>query len=568
MTAPLTWTQHPVMPVPTREQARTIIAKSGEQALIDYYKEREEKIRLEQMDPLRHGYEADVVKRARELLETYDELFIGGCNREGKTETAAKIAVEELTSAPGKIAGFFHSTETSSKLQQHPRVHRFIPPEWRDLGKQGRVANVSFTLKNGFSDNRFVLPNSSIGIFFNYRQDYDVWEGYEFDLLWLDELVPLPVLETIRYRLGRGKRTKILITFMPKHGFTPVVKDILSGMDILETAPAHLLTQNRVHVPGCPPGHMPYVMAHPVKKKAAIYFHWGSNPYGAHKEVKDKLVDATEETIKQRAYGWADRTESGAFPKYGPAHKITRARYEELAKAGGTRYMSVDPGGAKNWFIKWYLVTPQNWIIIHREWPSHQQFGEWALPHETKIDWKPGPAQKLTAGRSTSAYKKTILEAEGHRYDPSTRTWDATNAEPIHERYMDPRAGGTPVPSADEGSSLISLCEEEQRDADGNLVIPGMIFQPAPASQLEESIQMINDWLDYDPDRPLTAENCPRLYIVDDLIHTDLAYREWTGLGTNKCALKDIIDPDRYFIKTDPLHIEPGAYATRGGGSY
>ena len=268
-------TPDPRYPLMTKQHALQILANCGDdrelaqEAIGEALRLREESIALSLSDPLRHGFEPPVFDEARELVRIYDELLLSGANRPGKTEWCAKYGTEDLVHNEGKTWAFFHSTEATSILQQHPRIHKMLPPEWRNLGKRGNVAYVKFSMQQGFASNRFVLPNKSRGLFFNYKQDPDVHEGYELDGVWFDELVPLAFLETMRYRLGKDKRLIILESFTPKNGFTPTVKDILSGMDIIKTARAELLSATKVHVKGGPPGHMPVVMKHPKKSKAA-----------------------------------------------------------------------------------------------------------------------------------------------------------------------------------------------------------------------------------------------------------------------------------------------------------
>lgn len=566
----LVWTKHPILRTPTVPEVQALRAKHGPdqaaQLLGEIHRRREEAIVLEKHDPLRHGHEPETFLKARQLLEKFDEIYLMGANREGKTWFAVKYAVEQLVQQPGQVWAFFHSSEQSSIRQQQSKVHQFLPPEWRDVGKVGSEVYVKYTKQNGFSGGQFILPNGSIGMFFNYKQDPDVLEGYALDGVWFDELVPLEFLETMAFRLDKDRRLRLLITFTAKKGYTPTVARALAGARIVETRPAPLLLANVRHVPHCPLGHMPYVMHCQNPRAAVLFFHTGLNPYGATNEVKRELEGKPVQTVKIRAYGWADKLVQNAFPKYGAPHQITRARWEQIAKAGITRYCVADPGGTKNWFIKWYGVTPQGWTIVYREWPDRHRYDEWALHPASaeKLDWRPGPAQRTEAGRGMAEYRRLILELEGAHWDEKARTWDVTKAETICRRLIDPRMGGTHVPSQDEGTSIIDLMAEPIDDRDGTQRVPAMFWEQAPASHIQESVQMLHDAMDYDDARPIDVTNCPTWYVVDDLLQSDLAYREFTGLGTEKDALKDIIDPDRYFIKADLGHVAPELFRIRG----
>lgn len=571
---PFTPTPHPVLLLPTREQ---LLAMQPDAAL-ELLTKREELIRLEREDPLRHGFEPETWREARALLATdYDVLGLLGGNREGKSRFAAKFSVEQLVNRPGTQWGFFHSSEQSSINQQQPLIHLHLPPEWRSVGRVGTSVYVKYAKATGFSNQKFILPNGSAGYFWNYKQDVSVFEGYELDGVWFDELVPLPFIEAMTFRVGQGRRLLQLVTFTPVKGYTPTVGRLLVGAQVLKTRPAPLLSADQVHVKGCPPGHMPYVLRGREPRTAVLFFHLGSNPYGAAKEVEQKLVGAPSGKIKIRAYGWADKLVAGAFPKFGAAHLLTRARFNEIAAKGGTRYWVTDPAGTKNWFMKWYFCTPQGHVIQYREWPDFPTHGEWAVPPgesqdesigSRRWDFRAGPAQRSEAGRGIRDYKRLILTLEGWVWDEVSKRWDGSKAEKIERRFIDPRFGGMEVPSEDDGTSIISLLEDEQKDSSGVVLGPSMEVEAAPASRVDDTVQMINERLDYNEAEPVSPLNCPTWYVVDDLEQTKLAYREFTAAGTEKDALKDIIDPDRYFVKADVGHVEPDLWLARGGGSY
>src|SRR4051812_24180830 len=98
--AKLTWTKHPVIRIPTREQLLAIVEAHGperaREIISELHQKRERAIALEKADPLRYGFEPESFLEARELLKQYNYLLICGANRDGKTEFAAKYAVEKL----------------------------------------------------------------------------------------------------------------------------------------------------------------------------------------------------------------------------------------------------------------------------------------------------------------------------------------------------------------------------------------------------------------------------------------------------------------------------------------
>jgi hypothetical protein len=358
---------------------------------------------------------------------------------------------------------------------------------------------------------------------------------------------------------------KLILTFTPVAGYTPVVAKYVAGAKVLETRKATLLPQDRVLVKGCPLGHMPYVLQCVNPRAAALFFHWGMNPYGAFKEVAQRLEGAPIEKVKIRGYGWADKLIGSAFPEYAPLHRIPREAFNAIAKKGVARYCVIDPAGTKNWFIKWYACTPQGWTIVYREWPDRGRYGAWALPpaKAEQLDWRPGEAQRLEAGRGIDGYKRLMMELEGWRWDERAQTWDGSQSETIERRLIDCRMGGAGIPGQEEGTSILDMMQEEAKNAAGQVVLPSMQIEEAPDSHVQESLQLLQKAMGYNKAEPLTALNCPKWYVVDDLHQTHLCYEEFTGLGTQKDALKDIIDPDRYMIKSGYGYVDAAMYRVR-----
>jgi hypothetical protein len=167
-----------------------------------------------------------------------------------------------------------------------------------------------------------------------------------------------------------------------------------------------------------------------------------------------------------------------------------------------------------------------------------------------------------------------VLEAEGWFWNEDDGEWDGSQAEPIRERYIDPAMGGSPVPGADEATSIIGLMDAEQRDQKGRLIGPSMEWLPAKrgpggaAIHNLQSLEKFNGRLHYNQEEPVTILNCPSWYVCDACEQTIYAMKEYTGLDGEKGALKDVIDPDWYFDATNLEHIEPGQLGSEGGGSY
>lgn len=563
---PVHWipSDDPRVPIPTRAEMQAALVKAGgdEQRVADglnkYRLAREEFLDAVRIDPLRQGYEPPTYKILDEALADAAEVLVSGANREGKSYGCVKRLVGYACNNPNRIVAMFEATQDTSIIKQQAVVYQMLPPEWRTLGKKGRMIDISYTKKNGFSEGRLVLPNESMILFYNYSQDVAKFEGFEFDKVYFPENVPLGFVQTMKYRTGSGRNLQVIYDFTPKWGFTPVLQEILKGMTIVKTARAPMLSEHTVHVPGCPPGHMPVIMECKERRSKAVFFHNGTNPMGQGDQIRQKLAKASTDEIMIRGYGYARRFIGGAFARFGPIHCITRAQFDKIAleDKDGVRYCCADPGGSKNWLIHWYFVTKHGHVIVYREWPDFQRHGEWAIPPDKGIDWKPGPAQRSEYGRGIREYKEMILEAEGARW--TGKEWDMAKAEQIAARWLDPRFGDSEVPGQEDGTTIIDLLFDEQKNSDG--LVSGISMEWGAAScgrYVDDTVQMINERLSWNENQPLSVLNCPRLYFVDDLCQTTLAMKEWAGeMSTAKCALKDCIDPLRYFCKENPDGVD------------
>jgi hypothetical protein len=291
--------------------------------------------------------------------------------------------------------------------------------------------------------------------------------------------------------------------------------------------------------------------------------------------VRKKLKGAADGVVKMRAFGWPEKQVNGCFAKFSRnVHEVSVAQWEKISKGAGTYYVAADPRPGANWFIKRYFVTPEGWTIVCWEWPDQQRNEEWALPPRDGADgtarfaWRAGPAQFMEAGRGIISYKKLLLEAEGWRWDEVAGRWDGTKALRIERRLMDPRMGGTEVPSEDSGTSLIELMREVQKDAQGREVGPSMEWEAAPGSNVGDTVEMIVNAMDFDETQPVNVMNCPKWYVLETCKQSIKSYQEFTNAGGEKDALKDPIDCDRYFVKDDCRYVAPGSMKVRRGGYY
>lgn len=526
-------TPHPVMVQPSPEEVRLLVEKHGSDAVAQLLQLREDKILAEKMDPYRHGYEPQHWKDVDTLLKSKNEVLVLGGNRAGKTEWAAKRVIQTLVNKPDARVWCLHTTNSSSIQMQQNVLWKYMPPELKNARKT-KITNIAYSQKNGFSDNTFILPNRSQCFFMNYAQDKKVIEGGEVDLIWCDELVPLDWVETLRYR-AITRRGKLIVTFTPVLGYSQVVKDYVAGCRFKKTLPASLMDKEKIHVGGCPKGHMPYIAESMNSNCGVIWFHSQLNPYNPFDQLAATLEGKTSNEVKIRAYGWAENTAGSQFPSFTDQNIVEP---DKIPKEG-TNFMCVDPAGARNWFMIWLRVAKDGNMYVYREWPDVSN-GEWALPSE-KADGKMGSGQKNGAGRGLDDYKQLIKDLEGD--------------EVIAERYIDPRAGATQAVSAEGGTSLIELLDQG--------AIP-MYFAPAAGLHIEQGVAIINDLLFYNSNEPISPINQPKLFVSDECRNLIYSMREWTNQDGEKGACKDPIDCLRYIAVMEPTYEGDNTFKARG----
>jgi hypothetical protein len=544
---------HPVIPNPSKEFLRKAVEIRGAEVVGKQLLDRDLRIQLEQDDPFRYAIEPEHWKAADGFLNETDEVLVLGGNRAGKTEWAARRVAQMLT---GQERGEFpwpqwmrdrcqkrglkiwclHTTNQSSIAFQQQVVYKYMPKELRNARKS-KFTNLSYTQKNGFSENTAVYNTNQVW-FLNYAQDKQVIEGGEPDLIWCDELVPHDWLETLRYRLVT-RQGKLILTFTPILGYTLVVKEYVATSKFLETKESPLLTGQ--NVPGCPVGHMPFRASARSGRSGIVWFHTQLNPYSSWDTMQKTLKGRSSYDVKIRAYGWAESTAGSQFPNFGEHSVIPH----DQIPIHGTNYMVIDPAGARNWFMLWCRVDEDGRMYIYREFPD-ETYGEWALPSD-RPDGKPGPAQRSGAGKGVADYCQLIMDLECD--------------EEIQERYIDPKAAGTPTASKEGGVTLLDLLEES-----------GLSFVPAAGVTIDERVLLINDLLSYNRDEPISDENKPRLFVSDRCQNLIYSLREWTGSDGQKGATKDPVDCMGYLAVMKPASVESESTMewvdSGAGGSY
>jgi hypothetical protein len=538
-------TQHPYFDLPTQDQAKVMGAEKLHELLI----QREELIQQSIKDPFHHGIEPPHWKMADDEFAKCDELLILGGNRSGKSAYASKRVVKCINDIPEANVLCMHTTASTSVEQQQQYVWDNIPSEWKQA-KKGKVTNLTFSKKGGFTESCCVAPNGSRIFFRNYSQSLEsgILEGSEWDMVWADELIPQDFIASLRFRLTtRAKKPApnypdgypwrgLLVTFTPVTGYTPTVREFLQGAGTVkwDWADSELLKRERVPI-----------IQQPLKDNARIIYFWSEwNKFNDYKQLKRTLQQDPKTKILMRAYGVPTRVQSGMMPKFGNDHVVSADQIPEE----GTNYHIVDPSHGKNWVMIWVRVAPDGKCYVYREWPSQihpidgiGMAGEWAVAGK-KIDGDAGPAQQ-PFGWSFMRYKQEIEKLE--------------EGEEITCRIMDSRFGASPTPTKSGVTTLI--------DEMGDI---GLHFEPSVGARIDEGVSMINDLLDYDQDRDVGIDNSPRLFVHEDCKILRFALSTWTGNDGKHGATKDFIDTLRYFCLAGPTYLDEDAGILQAGRGY
>jgi len=234
-----------------------------------------------------------------------------GGNRSGKTEWAASEVVRRLWEKRQSVAWCFQTTAPNSIEMQQPRVFKYLPGEWR-TARKGPVTNITYSVKGGFTESKFVAPNGSQCVFRNYSQDISTIEGGEIDIAWCDELVPIDFLETLRFRL-LDRNGVLIVTFTPIEGYSPVVKDYLTGARTVEATDAELLPKFKDDMfwvyrgsEGAP-GDGTASEAAPVEQYLI-----STSEISLTNTVRERILDAAQLPIKLTAHTPCFRSEAGS----------------------------------------------------------------------------------------------------------------------------------------------------------------------------------------------------------------------------------------------------------------
>lgn len=542
------------------------------------------------------------------FAEPVKTVLVMGGNRGAKTTWASKTVMRVLRWRQAAKAWAFHMSMQMSIDYHQPLFWHWMDPALKGKDIRTQKTYIAYKQKTGFSEANFVLPTGSACAFQSYEADVDNIEGGNLDLVWPDELVPPDWIATLELRVAE-KDGWLIVTFTPKRGYSPTVQLFQDGAVTVREVPAFMLPldggppdraralglsaeelaeceaalrekrasrspQSRpaplalepmgdrklgepFEVDGRLFAAVPRVMKCAKSGRAIVFFHSSDNPFGNPQSVLRKLEGTSAEYVKERFYGFTERTMTARFPKFRlDVHVVAP---DSIPKAG-TNYHKVDPSSGRNFAMLWFRVTPEN-VFVYREWPGSYVIdgvglpGPWAVPDGKKLDGKMGPAQS-PFGFGNIRYKLELARLEGWRdwekdkarmadggwrmdrnLNDSTRRiiaeWDELNGarEVMASREIDSRFASVPKNENDRPSTLLTDLEDIK-----------LFFQPAPAGEIAEGVQKINDALYYNEDQPVDFFNKPRLLISSECENLIYALRTWTGQDGQKGATKDFIE--------------------------
>ncbi len=507
-------------------------------------------------NPIGQGWSLPMWDLVQKNWKNYSvHVFLGG-NRSTKSTLASRLSLWGGATIPEAEIRCYHVNEDRSIQDQQAMIYDALPAQIKALPtKKGMHHSLQYSQKNGFTDNICILPplpgyrkggSIKFGNYRQYQQDAQIIEGFKAHIAWGDEEMPQKMFETLQYRMI-DYHGRIILSFTTLNGWTPLIQDILGKTRTLQTRFAPLVGRD-----------LPIMQESLSRPGTAIYYFWTEdNAFIDTKDFVDKIKGRPKDEILARAYGIPTKSITGVFPGFNkeinviPHEKLPWLEENLKKDKNGkaipykvTRYMAIDPAGSKAWFMAWVAVDAMGTWWVYREHPDQD---DWALPGNN-AEGKPGPAQKGQK-LGIKGYVELIngLEKE--------------DGGEIAERYIDPRMGAAERQSEEGATTIISDLDDA-----------GMTVIPASGVDIENGIQLINNLLAWDENKPRDSLNSPKIYISDRCQNIIFAMSEYTAQGGAKESVKDCIDVLRYLAVSDIQHFDASKFTeaqlTGRTGSY
>jgi energy-coupling factor transporter ATP-binding protein EcfA2 len=385
--------------------------------------------------------EADVwgvmraLRKGAGLKAPVRQLWVSGANGSGKTELLSFMANAMMAASPGKLVYCMATSEEASvKNRMQAKLHKYIPPEWKGVGKTA-AGYVSYKEQTGFGSNRYTFPNGSILNFRFYGQNpATAGEGFDADAIFPDESIPYAWHSRLGPRVGR-RNGFVMLANTPQSGYTEVADEFMRDLSVTRWTPGFMLPldgkgadvagalglsqeewadvvlceearpQLQPFAPQCRPedclawchgAQEPWAVARralslppPVEvggrvfeaaprvgvskggERAVVFFNCADNPYGYPKNLLRDMGRSPRDIVKCRVYGVVFPSHRAIFSKFGERHIFEP---EELPQKG-TDCFVMDPASHRNPFMLWGRATQDGKFWVYREFP-----GDYALP--------------------------------------------------------------------------------------------------------------------------------------------------------------------------------------------
>lgn len=518
------WTKHPIIPIPTQGQLLSLMNRDGHRAVYDLWEKREHAIKMSLEDPVNHGIALPQQEEAEEILKQVTELWIFGGNRSSKSYTCAKMVMKALMKNPGtRIVCWAQNQDTSIETQQ-PYLHQMLPKEYQykcDIEK----ASINYNDKSGFTANKFVMPNGSSCLFRFYSQfanNPNMIEGHSFGAneedceylnigAWMDEYYLDDTLVKKMYRRCTDNNSKILVSFTPLYGYTPTVASVLKGSKIDKTLYGEIIGKE-----------MPYVITPRKVGSKAIFFHTERNPFTNKDRLKQDLANESEEEIMKVAYGYPVNSITTNFPQFSEAVNVIN-ELPRIDPENWTVYQVIDPADARNFFVIWAAVNSLDDVIILREWPDRDTYGEWAIPAGDN-KWK------YSSGAKKRGYAVST-DVKEYSYVELFKEIEEELGVEVYERV---------------GDSRFMAREPGSSDMFTDFYDKGMDVRPSDGRTEAEGIQLLDGWFTYNPNIEMDSINKPKIKIHASCKNLICSIVNYAMKDKRFEPLKDPIDCLRY----------------------
>lgn len=503
----------------------------------DIIRYRDARLRLNEAavaNPVEFGWKLPMWDEVMANWKKYRTHIICGGNRATKSALAARLTAWAGCTIPQAEIHAYQVNKEKSIAEQQLYVWEALPNNLKSLPtKKGQYHSIQYNQKNGFTDDIVIFPPHSGARrggyirFHNYAQyadDPNTAESFKAHLIWLDEECPVSLFKTAQYRT-LDYHGRIVLTFTTILGWSPLIQSVMAKTRTLKRRFAPMLNRE-----------IPIIQESLSWPDTVIYYFWTEdNVFIDTADAVRAIRNKPKDEIMARAYGIPTKSIANVFPLF--ERDINVVKHEDLpfikAPAGSekpykvTRYMAIDPAGRKNWFMVWVAIDAAGTWWVYREWPDYD---DWALPGNT-VEGRAGPAQKGT-GKGIKDYVDLIKHCE--------------DDEEIYERFIDPRMGAAEKQAEEGAVTIIS-----QLDDQGMTVIPAPGGAGAMLGEIDDGIQLINDLLQYNQEKPRDAVNAPHLFVSDRCPNVIYALQEYTGKGGQNENTKDPIDCLRFLRRSN-----------------